>query len=118
MLTTAICLFALAAMGGATLATCHLTKRKVPWSIVVLHGLLAFSGLLTLILAASRLGTVGWLHGIVGMFLLAGGGGTFILYRHLRYKPIPAILIVGHGLFALASFVLLLLYKFQILPSI
>jgi hypothetical protein len=108
-------LFALAAFGGATLAAIRLSgKPRPPTWMALGHGGVAAAGLATLIYVASTqtLPTTGYLA--LGGFVLAalGGIGIFTLF-HLREKPLPIPLVLGHGLIAVTSFVLLLVALFS-----
>jgi hypothetical protein len=51
MLIASIILFAIAALGGATLAGTRLTNRPLPFSLALAHGVLAAAGLILLIAA-------------------------------------------------------------------
>jgi len=117
MIQLALGLFALAAIAGAALATLHLRGRVPPWALTVLHGLLATSGLLTLIVEVSGYSTVGWLHGIVAMFVLAALGGILVVSFHIRKRRPPPPLILVHGTGAVTTFVLLLLYVMGVIPA-
>jgi predicted membrane channel-forming protein YqfA (hemolysin III family) len=73
------------------------------------HGLIAASGLVTLIVAYSR-ETLPWqATWAIGVFVLAalGGIGIFTLF-HLRERAIPVWIILGHGAVAVTGFLLLL----------
>jgi hypothetical protein len=107
--------FALAALGGLTMAGIRLsgTPRPPTW-LALGHGAIAAAGLITLIYAAvtSSLPTIALIA--LGCFILAAlGGGTIFTLFHLRAKPLPIPLVIGHGAFAIAAFVLLLLGIFQ-----
>jgi hypothetical protein len=53
LITWAAVLFAIAALGGATLATLHFRGRSpLPMPLALLHGLLAAGGLVLLVIAA------------------------------------------------------------------
>ena len=54
MLTTAIVLFALAAIAGITMLTFVLKTKQTPRSVLVIHGLLAAIALLLVILFVAR----------------------------------------------------------------
>jgi hypothetical protein len=102
--------FALAALGGLTMAAMRAsgTPRPPTW-LALGHGAIAAVGLVTLIYTAATqsLPTVALIA--LGCFLLAAGGGAtiFVLF-HLRQKPLPLPLVIGHGAIAVAAFVLLI----------
>ncbi len=109
MFNTAIILFAVAALGGATMAVLHFRGRAAPPVVLaVLHGLFAASGLVVLSLAVLRSGVEGTPAIALGMFLLAALGGFGLLSFHLRRRRLPGALVLGHGLLAVAAFLLLL----------
>jgi hypothetical protein len=108
-------LFALAALGGLLMAGIRLsgTPRPPIW-LALGHGVIAAGGLGTLGYAAATqsLPTVGLLA-LGGFILAALGGATLLIAFHLQGKPLPIPLVIGHGLLAIASFVLLLVGIFQ-----
>lgn len=117
MFSTAIILFAVAALGGATMAVLHFRGRAAPpVALAVLHGLLAASGLVVLSLAVLRSGSGGRPAMALGLFLLAALGGFGLLSFHLRRRRLPGALVVGHGLLAVAGFLLLLAAFFGTSP--
>jgi hypothetical protein len=107
--------FALAALGGLTMAAIRASGRPRPPTWMALgHGAIAAAGLVTLIYAAltQTLPTAAQIA--LGCFILAALGGAMIfLLFHLRGKPLPMLLIVGHGTIAVAGFVLLLIGIFR-----
>jgi len=110
-MATAAILFALTALGGATMAAIRLSGKPYPplW-LAAGHGLFAASGLSVLgyTAATETLPTLGQIA--LGMFLLTAGGGFFLLAGfHLRNRPLPIPFVLGHGALAIASFVALLI---------
>jgi hypothetical protein len=105
----------IAALGGLTLAAIRLrgTPRPPTW-IAIAHGAVAATGVALLIYAAVAPGIPGLAQIALGVFLLAAlsGSGIFIGF-HLRAKPLPVPLVIGHGLTALAGLVLLLISVFR-----
>lgn len=115
MFMTAIVLFAVAAAGGLTMAVLHFRGRTPPPPVLAgLHGVLAASGLVVLLLAVMKAGTGGASGIALGLFLLAALGGFALLSFHLRGKALPNGLVVGHGLLAVTGFVVLLAAVFVI----
>jgi len=107
--------FALAALGGLTLAGIRIsgTPRPPTW-MALGHGAIAAVGLISLIYAAATqpLPTIGLIS--LGCFLLAAAGGaTIFIFFHLRQKPLPIPLVIGHGAIAVCAFVLLLIGIFS-----
>ena len=114
MLGWATILFAIAALGGATLATLHFRGRTpLPMPLVLLHGLLAAVALLLLIIVAvSQPGLGGLALLALVIFLLAALGGFYLFSFQLRGKPLPSRVVLIHGSAAVLAFVLLLVYLF------
>src|SRR5262245_34013548 len=107
--------FALAALGGLTIAVMRLsgTPRPPTW-MALGHGAVAAIGLLSLIYAAATETLPTMALAALGCFVLAAlGGATIFVLFHLRLKPLPIPLILGHGALAVVGFVLLLLGIFR-----
>lgn len=115
MLDIALILFAIAAVGGATMAVLHFRGRaQPPVLLATVHGLLAASGLVALLLAVVRDGLGGLATVALGLFLVAALGGFGLLSFHIRRRAQPGGLIVGHGLLAVAGFLVLLAAAFAL----
>lgn len=109
MLDASLILFAVAALGGATMAVLHFRGRAMPpVMLATLHGILAASGLVVLLLAVVRDGASGLPTIALLLFLAAALGGFALLGFHVRGRAQPSALIVGHGLLAVAGFLVLL----------
>jgi hypothetical protein len=112
---TAVVVLGLAALGGLTLAGVRLsgTPRPPTW-MALGHGAVAAAGLGLLIYAAVAPG-IPWLGQVaLGVLVLAAlGGATLFLGFHLRERPLPIPLVIGHGLIAATGFVLLLVSHFR-----
>jgi len=115
MLTWAAILFAVAALGGATLAIMHFRGRTPPMLLALLHGLLAASALALLIAAALTTPGFGGL-GLAALviFVLAALGGFYLLSHPLRGRPLPSPVVLIHGGAAVVAFLLLLGYLFKV----
>jgi hypothetical protein len=89
------------------------TPRPPTW-LALGHGAIAAAGLLTLIYTAATQTLPTVALAALGCFVLAAAGGAtiFVLF-HLREKPLPIPLVLGHGAIALTAFVLLLVGIFQ-----
>jgi len=107
MLTYAIILFAIAALGGATLAYMRFTNKTIPLLLALVHGLFAAPGLVLLILGFMRMGGKGITAALV-IFLIAAIGGFTLLSFQLRSRPLPIPLVLIHGVAALVAFIILL----------
>lgn len=109
MLTTAAVLFAVAALGGITLATLHLRQRGLPMALAIGHGLLAAAGLVLLIVAVVGGSMGNLLVTSLALFVIAALGGFALLSFHLRRLRLPTPVVLIHGLVAVVAFVLLLI---------
>jgi hypothetical protein len=110
MLRTAASLFALAALGGLLMAGIRFFggRNPPPW-VALVHGLLAGAGV-TLLAYASLTAAVPSLAVVaLVLFLLAALGGVVLNLRYeWNHRLLPASLVVGHAIAAVAGFVLLL----------
>jgi hypothetical protein len=115
MLMIAVGLFAIAALGGVTMAVMHFRgKTPPPVALALLHGVFAASGLVVLLLAVwpQFSGRAAW---ALGLFVLAAlGGFTLALGFHWRGKPLPSGLVAGHGVLAVLAFLILLIAAFNL----
>lgn len=111
LLQAAAVLFTLAALGGLAMAGIRFMGRHNPpaW-IAMLHGLLAAAGVTLL--------AYGWYaYGIPAsallallLFLLAAAGGAVLsLGYKWKQRLLPAGLVIGHAVAAVAAYVLLLM---------
>ncbi|HYE58490.1 MAG TPA: hypothetical protein VD948_08285 [Rhodothermales bacterium] len=110
METASLVLFALAALGGVTLAAFHFTGRERPLTLGVIHGLAVAAGLVLLVLMVLNAPSAGRGGVALGLFVAAALGGFVLLARHLRKQPWPTGLVLLHGALAVTGFVLLLLW--------
>lgn len=108
MLTIAAVLFAVAALGGITLATLHLRHKGLPMALALGHGLLAAAGLVVLIVVVVGGGAGSLLITSLALFVIAALGGFALFSFHLRRQPLPTPVVFIHGLVAVVAFVLLL----------
>lgn len=104
----------IAALGGIVLATIRLTGTpRPPTWLAVGHGVVAISGLGTLIYAAATTGIPLLAQIALGVFVLAAlGGATLFLGFHMNERPLPIPLVLGHGLLAITGVVLLFVAAF------
>ena len=108
MYTTALVLFAIAAVGGATLAYMRIVKKDVSMPLALVHGVFAAAGLVTLVLAVAAMKSSGATAALV-VFLLAALGGFTLFSFHLRTRPLPVPLVLIHGGAAVIAFLILLI---------
>ncbi|WP_417251257.1 hypothetical protein [Castellaniella sp.] len=108
MLTAAIIVFAIAAVGGLILASHVLRDKFAPWVLSLLHALLGAVGLILLIItlaegAASQPVLVGFI-----LLLIAALGGFFLVSFHARKRLPPKAVVVVHATVAVIGFLTLL----------
>jgi hypothetical protein len=108
MLTIALVVFGVAAIGGATLAYMRIVKKDVSMPLAIVHGIAAASGLVLLILGVMQMGGPGNKASLV-IFLVAALGGFTLFSFHLRSRPLPVPLVLIHGGAAVVAFLVLLL---------
>ncbi|MEJ2252960.1 MAG: hypothetical protein P8Y75_01075 [Nitrospirota bacterium] len=109
MLTLAAFLFALAALGGATLAYLHMSGKHVPVVLALGHGVVAASGLVLFIVGLAQVQAGGLAIFSLILFVLAAFGGLTLFSAHLKKRKLPVGLIFLHAGAALTAFVLLLI---------
>jgi len=109
MFTTAVLLIALGAVVGLYMAIQHFKGRTPPKAgVAILHGLLAVSGVIVLLLGVWEIG-FGTAHTwALLLFGLAALGGLYLVSHHMRQRPLPNGVIVIHGLVAAVAFLVLL----------
>jgi hypothetical protein len=110
MLYLIIGLFAVGALVGMYLLSLLLRNKQTPKFVAVIHGLFVALALVLLICYAVKHGP-GLVEYIV-LFVLAAIGGIILIMRDLSGKSLPRWLSIGHGLIAVAGFILLLIYAF------
>ena len=116
LITWAAVLFAIAALGGATLAILHFRGRHpLPMPLALLHGVLAAGGLALLIIAALTEPAFGGLALVsLLIFVIAALGGFYLFANQLRERRLPSGVVLIHGGAAVAAFLLLLAYLFKV----
>lgn len=107
MLTLAIVLFAVAAAGGAAMAVIHFRGNNPPMPLAALHGALAATALVILLLAVLQ-GVPGASTPSLILFVIAAVGGFFLLSLHLRKQRLPSPVVLIHGGVAVLAFLTLL----------
>jgi hypothetical protein len=112
MLSIAVGLFAVAAIGGLTLAVLHFRKKSLPLALALLHGLLGASGLVALLWAVMQGGAPAKAAYALTLFVVAALGGFYLFSFHLRKKALPSPVVIIHALVAVTAFGLLLIAAF------
>ncbi|MGH8198551.1 MAG: hypothetical protein ACRETI_10310 [Steroidobacteraceae bacterium] len=109
MFNVAVLLIAIAAVFGLYMAVQHFKGRTPPKAgIAILHGLLAVSGVILLLLGVWEIG-FGTAHTwALVLFGIAALGGLYLVSHHMRQRPLPNAVIVIHGLVAVIAFLVLL----------
>jgi hypothetical protein len=108
MLTYALIVFAIAAVGGLVLASSVLRGRLAPWAISILHALLGASGLVLLILTVMQGATPARGTAALGLLVVAALGGFYLASLHLRGTVAPKAVVFVHAGVAVAGFLTLL----------
>lgn len=107
-----VAFFGIAALGGVTLVALKYNGKSLPMPLAVGHGLMAVTGLISLIVIVAR-DTGNMLMNIsLAVFLAAALGGFTLFSFHVRKKPMPGLLIPVHGTGAVVAFILLVLAVF------
>ncbi len=116
MLVNAVWLFAVAAIVGVYMGVLHTGGRTPPPVLAaVLHGVLAVSGAVVLLLGVMQIGLGASVHSwALGLFVLAALGGLYLVSFHFRRKPLPGGVIVIHGMVAAVAFLILLVAVFVV----
>ena len=108
MLTYALVIFAVAALGGLVLASSVLRGKLAPWAISILHALLGASGLVLLIVSVLQGQAAGRVTAALGLLVLAALGGFYLASLHLRKQVAPKAVVFVHAGVAVVGFLTLL----------
>lgn len=108
MLTYAVTVFALAALGGVFLAAQVLRDRFAPWAVSLIHAALGALGLILLIAALAQGGVAQavWIGFVI--LLVAALGGFFLASFHLRKRLPPKAVVMIHAGAAAVGFLTVL----------
>ncbi len=112
MLLIAVGLFAVAAVGGLTLAVMHFKKKDLPLPLALIHGLFGAAGLVTVLLFVLHTGTSSKAAVALILFVVAALGGFYLFSFHLRKKKLPSAVVIIHALVAVSAFAILLVATF------
>lgn len=108
MLTYAIIIFAIAALGGLFLASHVLRNKFAPWAVSIVHALLGAAGLVVLILAVLQGEGAGRVTAALGLLVVAALGGFYLASLHARKKIAPKGVVFLHAGLAVVGFLTLL----------
>lgn len=99
-------LFVGGAISGIVMALQRFTGRPVRPAFALVHGLLVGTALFLLVsLAAGTQAGGSYTWGLVALLAAAAGGLTMLLGFHLRKHPLPAWLVLVHGLTAIIGLI-------------
>ena len=108
MLTYALIVFAIAAVGGLVLASSVLRGKLAPWALSILHALLGATGLVLLLLGVMGGSGAGRAVAALGLLVVAALGGFYLASMHLRKTVAPKAVVFVHAGVAVAGFLVLL----------
>lgn len=108
MLTTALLIFAIGALGGLIMAMSVLRGRLAPWALSIAHALLGATGLVILVLVVLQGAVPSRVTAALGLLVLAALGGFYLASIHLRKKIAPKAVVFIHAGVAVAGFLTLL----------
>ena len=103
MLSLAVIVFAIAAVGGLILALHVLRDRFAPWSLSILHALLGATGLVLGLLAVVGDEGGSLILGSLLVLVVAALGGFFVASFHLRKRLPPKAIVILHALLAIVG---------------
>lgn len=110
VLMATVILFTMAMLMGLTLITFYSLDKPRPGIAVALHGPLAISGYVCLIITATMVFSY-YLLFAIAFFSIAAPLGAYMFYRDkIRKNPLPSYFPVIHALFAVSGLVCLYAY--------
>jgi hypothetical protein len=113
MLVTAIVLFIVAAVFGLIILTAILRNQPTPKPVVFIHGPIAATALLLVIIYMVTKGASPLLITSIVLFILAALGGLTLFTIDMSKRPIPKLLAMLHPLVAVAGLIVLIIYVLQ-----
>lgn len=111
MLVLILTLFATALLLGVYLISFVLQNKNTPKGIAFLHGPIAATALVLLVIYSYIHTHSFWISVI--LFVLAAVGGFILIFRDLTGKSIPKWLALAHGILGLLGFSFLLFLAFS-----
>jgi len=107
MLLISLALFAIAALFGAYMVLRIFKGAMPPWAAVILHGLMAATGLVLLLYAVATGAQSTPILAAARLLVVAALGGFLLLSFQLRKQVPPKPLAIIHALVAVAGFLTL-----------
>ncbi|HMM68241.1 MAG TPA: hypothetical protein PKC03_14990 [Dokdonella sp.] len=108
MLTYALIVFAIAAVGGLILASHVLRGKLAPWVLSIGHALLGATGLVLLVMIVLQGAPPARVTAALGILIVAALGGFYLASMHLRGTVAPKAIVFVHAGVAVAGFLTLL----------
>ncbi|SEN65854.1 hypothetical protein [Nitrosomonas marina] len=108
MLTYAIVIFAIAAIGGVFMATKVLSGQLAPWPLSIVHALLGATGLIMLIMMVLEGSAAGAVTAALGLLVVAALGGFYLASLHMKQVVAPKNVVIIHAGVAVVGFLILL----------
>lgn len=114
MITYAIIILAITAIGGLLMATKVLSGRQAPWFLSIVHALLGATGLILLVIAAVESDWSGRLSASLALLVIAALGGFYLASQHFRGNVSPKGIVLIHAGVAAIGFLSLLTVFFNL----
>lgn len=108
MLTYAIIIFAIAAVGGVFMATKVFSGQLAPWPLSIVHALLGATGLIMLIMMVLEGSAAGAVTAALGLLVVAALGGFYLASLHMKQVVAPKNVVIIHAGIAVVGFLILL----------
>ncbi len=108
MLTYAIVVFAIAAVGGVFMATKVFSGQLAPWPLSIVHALLGATGLIMLIMMVLEGSAAGAVTAALGLLVVAALGGFYLASFHMKNVVAPKNIVIIHAGVAVVGFLTLL----------
>jgi hypothetical protein len=106
---TALVLFAIAALGGVTMAVIRFQgAERPPTALALLHGAFAAAGIIVLIVAMLSTPNPAQARTALVLFIVAALGGFYLFAQHVQKRALPIPVILVHALIAVIGFLVLL----------
>ena len=108
-MTIALVLFAIAALGGVTMAVMRFRgAERPPTGLALLHGAFAAAGIIVLIVAMLSTPNPAQARTALVLFIVAALGGFYLFAQHVQKRALPIPVILVHALIAVIGFLVLL----------
>jgi len=103
MLTNALIIFAVAAVGGLVLAAKVLMGKQAPWAVSIIHALLGAAGLVLVGMVVLDGSGAGRVTAALALLVVAALGGFYLASFHLKGALAPKSIVVVHAGVAVAG---------------